>query len=250
MAFFNGSIQSHAMQMRTGLAVCLPMDICDRAAKDIPVVYLLHGLSDDHTCWFRYTSAERYANQYQAALVIPEVQRGFYTDMQYGLPYLTYIAEELPQIVHRLFGLGGCREKTFVAGLSMGGYGALKCGLRYPDRFGGCAGFSSVTDTSRREDSVLPRQEFTGIFGDKVDEKDDLFYLAEQCAQLPEAKRPQIYMSCGQEDWLTADNQKLHTRLAQLGIAHTYETWPGGHEWGFWDESLRRTLELFLGVCA
>lgn len=247
MAFFNGSVKSECMQMRTGLAVSLPYDGADVNRAEVPVIYLLHGLSDDHTCWFRYTSAERYANEKGAVLVIPEVQRSFYTDMAYGLPYFTYITEELPRIVRRLFGLAPDRDNCFVAGLSMGGYGAMKCALAKPGQYGGCAAFSSVTDTGRRDDSALPGEEFTGIFGPSVPEKDDLFHLAGRCAALPEKERPRLYISCGREDGLISDNEKFHAHLQKLGYAHTYETWPGVHEWGFWDESLRRALELFLG---
>lgn len=245
MAFFNGTVRSEVLEMWTGLAVCLPFDVSSASRADTPVVYLLHGQSDDHTGWFRYTSAERYANDRQVALVIPEVQRSYYTDMAYGLSYRTYIAEELPRIVERLFGLAPGREHTFVAGLSMGGHGALKCGLGYPERYAACASFSAVTDTSRRME-WMPERQVLGVWGEEVAPEEDLFRLAEGCAARPQEGRPRIYMCCGTKDHLLEQNDRFHRHLEGLGVEHAYETWPGGHEWGFWDASLPKALDFFL----
>lgn len=245
MAFFNGSVRSSVLEMWTGLAVCLPFDIADADREKTPVVYLLHGQSDDHTSWLRNTSADRYAADRHMALVIPEVQRSYYADMAYGLAYRTYITEELPGIVERLFGLTPDRERTFVAGLSMGGHGALKCALGHPGQYAACAAFSSVTDTARRAE-WMPEGEVISVWGDGVKPEEDIFRLAESCAALPPPERPRIYMSCGREDHLLDHNEKFHRHLEDLGIKHTYETWSGSHEWGFWDQSLPKALDFFL----
>lgn len=97
------------------------------------MLYLLHGLSDNHSCWLRRTAVDRYAEEYGIAVVMPEVQRSFYCDMAHGPAYFTYIADELPQICQRLFRLSDKREDTFIAGNSMGGYGALKAALSRPE---------------------------------------------------------------------------------------------------------------------
>ena len=92
------------------------------AADDgCPVLYLLHGMSDDHSTWIRRTSVERYATQYGLALVMPNAHRSYYTDMACGLKYWTYVSEELPRLMHTFFKISDRREDTFVAGLSMGG---------------------------------------------------------------------------------------------------------------------------------
>src|SRR6476619_7886720 len=106
---------------------------------ETPVLYLLHGLSDDDTIWLRRTSIERYVAALGLAVVMPQVHRSFYTDEAYGNRYWTYLSEELPEIVHGFFRLSRRREDTFVAGLSMGGYGALKWALRDPGRFAAAA---------------------------------------------------------------------------------------------------------------
>ena len=114
--------------------------------EDIPVVYLLHGLSDDHTMWCRRTSAERYADKYGIALIMPNADRSFYTDMKYGGKYYSYISDELVEYTRDLFHLSHKREKNFMCGLSMGGYGALKIAFKNPEKYEAVAAFSAVAD--------------------------------------------------------------------------------------------------------
>ena len=248
MALFDGSIYSHALDMRTGLSVILPHDLREwTPPKDgiCPVVYLLHGLSDDHTCWRRYTSIERYANQYQCVVVMPEVQRSFYAGMRFGPAYFQYISRELPEQMEAMFGVRHRREKTLVAGLSMGGYGAVKCALTRPELFGCCASFSGALDIARRFEAE-DRPEFQAIAA-RLEPENDLMHLAAEAAALPPDSRPAIYITCGLSDFLYEDNQAFLRRLRELDLAHAYEEWPGAHEWGFWDESVRRALARFLG---
>ena len=120
-----------------------------RGEGKYPVLYLLHGMSDDHTIWQRRTSIERYAADYGIAVVMPSTQLGWYTDMQIGLPWFTYITQELPAICRSFFpNMSEKREDTFVAGLSMGGYGALKCALRAPETYCAAASLSGAVDVS------------------------------------------------------------------------------------------------------
>ena len=143
MAFLRCEIASEALRMATAVDVILP----DQGELSrIKTLYLLHGLTDDCTGWTRYTAVERYARERGIAVVLPEVQRSFYTDMVYGLSYFTYVSEELPAVCRRMFGLGAAREQNYIFGLSMGGYGAMKCALTYPERYAGAASFSGVAD--------------------------------------------------------------------------------------------------------
>ncbi len=165
MAFFNGYIRSHTLGMDTGLTVVLPFDRAAVPEAECPAIYLLHGHGENADVWTRMTSAERYANAYGVALVMPEVQRSFYTDMAMGLSYFTYVTEELPAACQRLFHQQP-QENRFVAGLSMGGYGALKLGLRRPDLFAGCAGFSGCLDISA---ALLLRRQIPACRGSQSD---------------------------------------------------------------------------------
>lgn len=143
MAFFRCDVMSESLGMATSVLVTMP-DTGDLAAA--PVVYLLHGLTDNCTGWLRYTQAEHLARTHGAILIVPEVQRSFYTDMACGPKYFTYINQELPTLYRRFFGIQPVPERTYIMGLSMGGYGAMKCAFTAPQQYAGCAGFSSVAE--------------------------------------------------------------------------------------------------------
>ena len=138
MAFLQCEIQSAALGKACALNVLVPQYFkggVPGERREYKVLYLLHGLSDDHTMWMRRTSIERYTSDLDVVVVMPNADRSFYTDMKHGLKYWTFISEELPGIVKQLFPVSPRREDTFVAGFSMGGYGALKLALNRPDLF-------------------------------------------------------------------------------------------------------------------
>lgn len=212
-----------------------------------PCLYLLHGLSDDHTIWQRRTSIERYVAPLGIAVIMPTVHRSFYTDMTSGYAYWTYVSEELPRKVATLFRVSTAREDTFVAGLSMGGYGALKLALRCPDRFAAGASLSGALDMARRAEA--PDEERSRdvelIYGDPASVRgsdNDLFALAERVAALPAEQRPALFQYCGTEDFLYDDNVRFRDQALSLGLPLTYEEEPGSHEWGFWDRWIQRVL--------
>ena len=248
MAFVRCDMMSQALQMNTSFLAVLPED---RPLETAPVVYLLHGLTDNCTGWHRFSRVEAYARAKGAALVMPEVQRSFYTDMQAGGAYYTYVSEELPRFCEGLFRLSSRPRQRYVMGLSMGGSGALKCALRAPERYAGCAAFSAVTDVNdyleqRRADPGPLGREAAALFGPgrPAPRQDDLFALAED---LPAgAALPSLYLTCGEQDGLFAMNQRFADHLEQRGIPFAAEYWPGAHSWDFWDESVRRALDRFL----
>lgn len=214
------------------------------SAQQYKCMLLLHGLSDDNSIWLRRTSIERYAAQYNMAVIMPSADKSFYTDMKYGSAYYTYIAKEVPRIASEFFKLSNRREDWFVAGLSMGGYGALKIGLRECDRFCAAASLSGVVDikafaSSDRRDVFIP------IFGKEINipDDDDLFYLTKKNEDNPE--RPRIYMGVGTEDYLYADNRKMKSHLENLNYDFVYRESPGVHCWEFWDEYIQYALKWF-----
>ena len=157
MAFMDFKFFSESLGMQTEVYVVMTqrssageIGIENKAeAKKYKCLYLLHGLSDDHTIWLRRTSIERYATEYGICVVMPCGHRSFYTDMKYGGKYYTYIAKELPRVIREFFNVSDKREDNYIAGLSMGGYGALKIGLREHGSFCAAAGLSSVADINR-----------------------------------------------------------------------------------------------------
>ena len=236
MALLRVEYSSKALEMNTSFQVFLP-DEGD--LSQVKVVYLLHGLTDNCTGWTRYSSCERYARERNVALVLPEVQRSFYIDGVYGLNYFTYVSEELPAACHRMFGLSLKKEKSYVMGLSMGGYGALKCALTYPERYAGCGSFSGVTDMAGFMNTPaipLREREFTALLGPDhvVGEENDLFALAKKAENVPP-----IYLSCGEQDRHYKMNCAFAKVLEARGIEHRYDHREGDHCWAFWDRSIQ-----------
>jgi S-formylglutathione hydrolase FrmB len=213
------------------------------ASGAVPVLYLLHGLSDDHTIWLRRTSIERYVASMGLAVVMPNAHRSFYTNMVSGGAYWDFVSEELPELIAKFFNLAPERDKTFVAGLSMGGYGALKLGLRLPEKFAAVASLSGVTDIVHRA-ATAGWNDIPWIFGDKpiAGSTNDLFYLAEQLVR-NDLPRPKIYQCCGTEDFLYQDNLKFKQHLERLQIDFTYNEAPGIHSWDFWDIHIQNVLK-------
>lgn len=244
MAHIRCDFRSEVMDMNTSMTVVLPEGV---TISQRPVVYLFHGLADNCSGWSRYTSVERYARGYNAAVVIPEAQRSFYSDMSYGINYFQFIHDELPQICHSLFGVSLEPEKNYVMGLSMGGYAAMKCALNTPERYAGCAAFSSVTDLPARVASqdVLLEKEFTAIFGNDltVPENCDLLAMAEK----HDGKTlPKLYMACGEQDGFFEQNKAFAALLGSKGADILFEHWEGEHNWDFWDAAVCKALKHML----
>ena len=208
----------------------------------VPVLYLLHGLSDDCTIWERRTSIERYATEKGIAVVMPEVRRSFYSDEAVGEQYWTFIAEELPQLIARTFRISTAREDTFVAGLSMGGFGAFKLALNHPDRFAAAASLSGALDPSSLSLELNTGHLAERVWGgrDLTGTADDLLGLLEQADP---ATLPALFLDCGTEDQLLDHNRRFLTAAEQRGVELTSRLRPGAHTWDFWDQSIQDVLD-------
>lgn len=255
---FTGECYSEALRLTTRVNVILPEPGCDATpvCTGTPkTLYLLHGLGADAGEWARLSKIEYYAKKYNFIVVMPEVHRSFYTDAVSGPRYFTYVCEELPALCEKWLRLPAGRENTFVAGESMGGYGAVKCALRVPERFGAAATLSGALDLPalmRRVQSgawpeMLP-QEAQALFGPdgSVPAADDVIALVRMAAKDPD--RPRLIQLCGTEDFLYEDNRAFRTAAEQAGYGHTYMEWPGEHAWPFWDAAIQRALQFFCGL--
>ena len=252
MAFINCSFKSELLGKSVQLNAIIPeKNKSSASAEKFPTLFLLHGLSDDHTAWCRYTSIERYANMYNIAVIMPDGGRSFYTDAANGFPYWSFISEELPEISESLFPVSLKPGQCFAAGLSMGGYGALKLGLRTPERFAAIAALSPVVDLTERfnaPDSASWLPELKNIFvSPQAAEKsgDDLFSLARDAVKSGK-KLPRMISICGTEDFMIKDNRKFNSFMKQLAIpeVHSFE-YSGTHNWAFWDTHIVTALEFF-----
>ena len=217
--------------------------------KKFRTLYLLHGHSDDHTAWQRWTSIERYVEGLNLAVVMPAVHLSFYTDMAYGGNYWQFISEEVPAVVRDIFPLSSERKDNFAAGLSMGGYGAFKLALNHPDSYAAAASLSGALDIRevvKAHGHPLDKiwlDEMRTVFGDlsKVPgSKHDLFTLAKKVAKGP--VKPRLYQCCGTEDDLYADNVRFRDAVRKLPLDLTYEEGPGEHNWGYWDKMIQNVL--------
>lgn len=251
MAHLRCDFFSEALSLSTTMTVLLPQQTSTQigmtgrtTAGPPPVLYLLHGLSDDDTIWLRRTSIERYAAPLGLAVVMPQVHRSFYTDQAYGGRYWTFLSEELPALVGSLFRVSDRREDTFVAGLSMGGYGAFKWALRHPDRFAAAANLSGAVDiTGLRAGGEHPEDPrmFERIFGaaGPAGTPDDLRRLIDQADA---AALPALYVCCGTEDALLEGNRSFVEACAAGGIPVTSSFGPGAHDWAYWDAQIQEVL--------
>lgn len=249
MAWVQCQFYSETLNLSTGINVFIPQHAAIQVSGSgkLPVLYLLHGLSADHTDWMRHSFIERYAENKGIVVVMPSVGRSYYTDMKYGSPYFTFLSEELPVIVRALFPISDRREDTFVAGMSMGGYGAFKLGLSFPERYAAAASLSGGLDIASRmsgPNNVQPH-ELIAIFGDVAELKgspNDLLYLLDKLKEY-DGNKPMLYQCCGTEDFLYHDNQTFRQHAIDLGIEVTYEEGHGEHDWDYWDPKIQRMLD-------
>lgn len=211
-------------------------------ADGVPVLYLLHGLSDDCTIWERRTSIERYATEKGIAVVMPEVRRSFYCDEAVGEKYWTYVSEELPELVARTFHVSTAREDTFVAGLSMGGFGAFKLALNHPDRFAAAASLSGALDLPRLDLGDSSGHLFERVWNGRprTGTADDLVGLL---GAVDPSSVPALFLDCGTEDFLAADNRRFIDAAEQHSVDLTSRLRPGDHAWEFWDQSIQDVLD-------
>lgn len=245
----NIDFYSSELKKNTQVCVLLPEGESDAPCKTI---WLLHGLTDDHTAWTRYTAIERYARDRRLAVVMPNADRSWYTNTAYGVNYFNYITEELPKLCHRHFrGMSEARKDNIIAGLSMGGYGALKMALSRPEQYGACISLSGALDITRKG-RPCDLSEWRSIFGYDLESPDalagsghDLFTLAEHLKR-KELPFPHISMWCGLSDSLIGVNQDFDRHLTALGVSHTYEESEGDHSWQWWDLHVQRLLDRIL----
>ena len=241
---------SRVLDIDVTVSVILPevKTMLEQDGKPLPTLYLLHGLSDDHTHWIRQTRLEFYARRYRLAIVMPCVNRSFYTDMKHGAKYFTFVSEELPKVMELYFPLSHEREERFAAGLSMGGYGAMKLGLLCPEKYAAVASLSGAVEMEtdffrhsvQKDDAFL--RELTDIFGPFEEFMQSDNCLTRVAERLDPAKAPRMYMACGTADFLFDSNEDFVRRFGEK-FSIRYDTEEGAaHTWVFWDRQIEKVL--------
>ncbi len=219
--------------------------------KGLPVVYLLHGAYGDNNSWMRFSSVERYAQAHGCIAVMAGVENSFYQNLAHGSQYFTFMTEELPAYITRIFPASKKREDTAVAGFSMGGYGAWFLALSRPDLYGKAASMSGALDIaalyqSAQKGEVDSPFHWDESFGEDLEHLEgsdkDLFALLARDQK--NGCLPELYQSCGDQDFLYELNQNVHKRVEEMGISTLYYEVPGHmHNWDFWDQDIRRILD-------
>lgn len=220
--------------------------------KEFKTLYLLHGIFGNYTDWVTGTRIQSWAQEKDLVVIMPSGENKFYVDnAKSGDNYGKFIGEELVDFTRKTFPLSSKREDTFIGGLSMGGYGALRNGLKYSDVFGSIVALSSalvlkgVLNSQYKEDwGIDNRYYFETVFGDidKLEGSDmDYNALAENIVKSGRTF-PKLYLACGTEDFLIDANREYHKLLEKLEVKHTYVEGPGVHDWYFWDEYIKKAL--------
>lgn len=220
-----------------------------------PVLYLLHGLGGGYDNWTSKTRLKEYAAQYQMIIVTPEGHDGWYTDSATvsNDKYETYVLEELIPDVEGRFRAIKQRQARAIAGLSMGGYGALKFGAKYPDKFVFAASMSGALDPAVRTETNpgflwdFMRPSILKVFGpddSRVRASNDLHKLFRDLPSDRISSLPYLYLDCGTEDGFLSTNRDLAAILLERKIPHEYRQLPGQHGWVYWDQQVREVLRI------
>lgn len=230
---------SKVLNSRKKLNIITP-DFYDlNTSEKLPIIYCLHGLSGNCNDWIVSGNAKQIFNGKKVIAVFPSADNSFYCNMKYGGRYFDYIANEIPEYIAKLFPID--TSKQYIAGLSMGGYGAIKIALSYPERFLKAASFSGVLDIENACKQLNNKDiitELRNCFGHKlqVPNTDNLFYLSQKIQ-----KKLPLYISCGINDFLYEQNTHFVKSNPQLDIRFISE--PGEHEWALWTRNLEKFVE-------
>ena len=229
------------------------MNIPDKEQKPFQTLYLLHGIFGNHMDWMTGTRIERWAQEKDLVVIMPAGDNSFYVDHpRDGARYGEFIGKELVEITRKMFPLSHRREDTFIGGLSMGGYGAMRNGLKYADTFGyivslsGKLLFDDLDDLVEHSPMLIgSRNYYTSCMGDldklAGSDKDNCALIDRLLEQ--HKPIPSIFIAVGTDDFLLETNRNYHRFLQERGVEVTYQEGPGAHEWDFWDRWIKRALD-------
>jgi putative tributyrin esterase len=239
----------HLGGMTVGFNIILPRDYAT-STRRYPVLYLLHGYTDHYPAWVSYSRITDYARGYEEIIVMPEGDNGFYTNSyeDRNLAWEDFIMLDLIPYVDSHYRTVASRQGRAIAGLSMGGYGAMKLGLKHPDMFAAVASLSGAVAAARRREAHADDPEFqklvANVFGPADNPgraQEDPFELVKKVSA---DLLPQLYISVGSGDFLLQENRDFVKLLSDLKIPYRYREFPGKHEWPIWDREIQVVLAL------
>ncbi len=256
MALIQCTLHSEVLRSNVEIAIYTPHDLPEIVGYEAKATLtLLHGHSGSGRDWFNMTAAQRYAADNGLFLICPSCQNSFYQDSFMGA-YKTFVTEEMPKLLSRTFKFPMEREKNFIAGLSMGGYGAMYLGLTRPDLYAGCASFSGALDLELASQKIQdPHMKAYSKFlkggADTLPDDKSIFKLLENMANMPKEEQLKILVTCGYEDYekyfIKPQNDAVFEHMRSLDFANAKRMeWTGEHVWAFWDRSLVYAIDFFL----
>ena len=245
-------LSSKLMGREMPYRVILPIKYADTKDARYPVIYLLHGVTGHYNNWTELTKLVNYASALSSIVVTPEGENGWYTDhsSKPNEKWESYIVNELIPEIDKNFRTTGSREKRAIAGLSMGGYGSLKFGLKYPGKFILVGSFSGALGAASYSEKAIPGaigRTIDGIFGpigSDTRKSNDIFEIVRNLTPEKTKSLPFIYLDCGTEDFLFQNNREFVSLLIEKKIPHEYRQLPGAHNWQYWDKQVQEFLRL------
>ncbi len=236
-------VRSSALGMATTLTVITP-----EAMEHPGLLILLHGLTGNHAVWPIRTDLQTLADRHQLVIALPDGQRSFWIDQARGLRWGLWVGSELPGLLRETLRISREREDTLIGGLSMGGYGAFRAALDYPQTFGGAFSLSGTLDVL--EDAFRSRHPdlYELGFGDTIRPrpKDDLVGRLRAGEGTVLAQTP-LFAVCGERDRLLSQNRRFAEEAAAVGVSLDYREGPGVHNFRFWNQWLPEALDSLRG---
>lgn len=267
MAFLTLSMYSETLHMDTDVNVILPEQRKtgkQRLEPDrkYPVLYLLHGMGDDHTAWSRKSNIELVARECDLVVVMATTGCGNYVNQVHGLNYYDYFTKELPLKMANFFPISLKREDTFIMGNSMGGYGALRIALANPDKYAGAASLSGALTPYREYETEEEKKRFPdseamesvrlnsfGTLEEYLASDNNLVNLVEKLRSY-EGEKPRLFLCCGTEDPVTYSHSRAFLKAVKdKELDFHYEEGPGSHNWAYWNPRLQPIFDFF-GITA
>ncbi|NNE66922.1 MAG: hypothetical protein HKN33_10195 [Pyrinomonadaceae bacterium] len=252
-----GKLESKLMGRTMPYHVYGPLGFREARDKKLPVVYLLHGLTGSYSDWFEKGDIEAVVKKYGVVVVMPEGNNGWYTDspIKPNDKYESYIVKELIPKIEGDLSVRKDRAGRAIAGLSMGGYGGLKFGLKYPGKFVLAGSFSGALRAAEWDKTTVPAWKVLGesvysAFGPKGSEtraENDIFKILNGLEGDELKRLPFLYLDCGTEDGLIVQNRSFSELLLKKKVPHEFRQLPGRHDWRFWHSQIGEFLELAEG---
>ncbi len=251
----NLKLNSKLMAREMPYRLILPVNYQNSNEKTFyPILYLLHGLTGHFDNWTDKTKLTEYAAKYNYIIVMPEGDNGWFTDSAtvFNDRYESYIIKELIPEIEKNYRVKTARENRLIAGLSMGGYGAIKFGLKYPEMFAVVGSFSGALGAALWTEKELGGNTFIsktimsvyGAADSKTRRENEIFQIVREMPADKIKSLPFIYLDCGTEDMLYRSNRDFANLLQEKKVPHEFRELPGGHNWIFWDSQIQEFLEL------